>query len=140
MSAREFLLMVLFLLLCATLSARQARADDWSRGDTIREATFIGLTYMDWSTTRQFAAKGCDHSSPITCDQQPVIPEVNPFLPARPNPSQINRVVIGGVVAHLAVSFLLKDEFLRQAFQYGSIAIEASYVKNNYSLGFRAKF
>lgn len=131
-----------FLALLCFISI-PAVADEWTTGDTYREAAFIGLTYMDWSTTRQFAAKAnyCDHSlSAPGCAMQTHIQESNPFLPAHPNASQINRICIAGIAAHAAISYFISDEFLRKSWQYGTIFIEATYVKNNYSLGFRAKF
>lgn len=121
------IILALLLLVSST-----AFADPWSTGDTVREAAYIGLDYMDWSTTRQLAAQPCNTKHCYN--------ETNPFIPAHPSAAQINRLFIAGIALHISVSALLPDGFLRQTFQYGTIFIEATYVKNNYSLGFRAKF
>jgi len=130
MNRRAFLLMVLFLLLCARLSARQANAAEWSDADLHRESAFLSLQIVDYLQTRHIAELCRD---PGTWHEQNVI------LGNCPSAGSVDRYFLITTLLQVGVSNFLPAD-LRRDFQNVTIVVEVGAVSNNYSLGISAQF
>jgi len=116
-----------FIIALLLLVSSSAFADEWSTGDTYREATFQTLWAIDALQTHTIAENP---------DQWH---EENSYLGLHPTIGAVNRYFLVGSVLHFGVAKLLPEKY-RAPFQYGTIAIEVGYVAHNYSIGVQAKF
>lgn len=112
---------LLFLLLISS-----AQADEWTRSDTYREATYLTLHTMDWAQTRNIA-------------RNPIYYEQNAILGKHPSVGRVDGYFALTGLAHLAVSYYLPAEY-RKAFQYVTIGVEGGAVAHNFSIGVSAGF
>lgn len=97
--------------------------DDWRTADTVREAIFAGMVYIDVRQTLE------DLDNP---DHE----ESNPVLGKHPSRKRVIYYSVGGVILHSGVMWLLPND-MRSASQYVSIGLEAMTIRNNYRLGIR---
>jgi hypothetical protein len=97
--------------------ACQARADEWTPEDSIRESIFVGALIADGLTTVHLleSKKGT---------------ETNPLLGKYPTNKKLIAFGSAVVVGHLGVSLALPKDW-RLAWQHGSIAIELLCITNN---------
>lgn len=65
--------------------------------------------------------------------------EQNSILGLHPTPGNVDRYFLATALIHGAVAYYLPAKW-RKNFQQGTIAIEASAVAHNYSIGISAKF
>jgi hypothetical protein len=112
--------LLLLLLFCST-----AYADDWSRADTYREATYLTLHTIDWAQTREIA-------------RNPNYYEQNMYLGKHPSIREVDRYFAAMALAHIGVAYILPSEW-RTPFQYVTIGVEVGAVVHNYSIGINIK-
>lgn len=113
------------VLLCLSFNCF---ADEWSSGDTYREATYLTLLSVDWAQTRSQAR---NHWKGYY--------EQNNILGKTPNVGKVDAYFITSALAHYGIASLLPEN-LRTVFQYVTIGIEFGWDQHNYSLGVKAKF
>lgn len=113
---------ILFLLLISS-----AQADEWTREDSYREATYLTLHTMDWAQTRNIAR------NPDKWHEQ------NSILGKHPSVGKVDGYFALTGLAHVAFSYCLPSEY-RKAFQYVTIGIEGGAVAHNFSIGVGTKF
>ncbi len=129
-------MLLLLLIFCGPV-----HADEWTSGDTWREAAFQSLWAIDLLQTHQ-----------IVKNETPVITystvggivykttsynfEQNPLLGSNPTMGAVNRFFLAGSVLHAGISALLPAKY-RPPFQYLTIVIEARTVAHNLSIGLR---
>jgi hypothetical protein len=116
----------MFKLLFLLLLVSPAHADEWSRADSYREATYLVLHTMDWAQTREIA-------------RNPSYYEQNMMLGKHPSVREVDRYFAAMALAHIGVAYLLPAEW-RRPFQYVTIGVELGWVSHNFSIGLRAKF
>ena len=104
-----------------------AFCDDWTRENTVLEASFQGLTLIDWGQT-------------LNVVSNPNLAEANPILGPHPSRERINTLIPLGMAAHAALSCLLPAGPWREAWQVISAALEFSAVGNNATLGVSIRF
>jgi len=109
------------------LVSSSAFADDWTAGDTWREATFQTLWAIDALQTHTIAENP---------DQWH---EENSYLGLHPAIGAVNRYFLVGSVLHAGIAYLLPEKY-RAPFQYVTIGSEVGYVAHNFSIGVNAKF
>lgn len=108
-------------------SCSPAFADEWSRADTWREATYQSLALIDWAQTRNIGSK------------PDCLYEHNSILGKHPGSGKINAYFALTGIAHAAIAYALPSEY-RVPFQYITIGIEVGAVAHNFSIGISAKF
>ncbi|MFZ2541846.1 MAG: hypothetical protein WAW75_08745 [Gallionella sp.] len=113
-------------ILALLLVSSSAWADEWSREDTYREATYLTLHTMDWAQTRNIA-------------RNPNYHEQNAILGKHPSVGRVDGYFALTGLAHFAVAYYLPTEY-RKAFQYVTIGIEGGAVVHNFSLGIGVRF
>ena len=114
-------------ILALLLVSSSAFADEWTREDTYREATYLTLHTIDYAQTRNIAR------NPDKWHEQNII------LGKHPSVSQVDRYFIATGALQFAVAYYLPAEY-RKAFQYISIGHDAGYVVHNFSIGVSAEF
>lgn len=114
-------------IIALLLVSSSAFADEWTRTDTYREATYLMLHTMDWAQTRNIAR------NPDRWREQ------NYFLGKHPSVSQVDQYFIATGTLQFAVAYYLPAEY-RKAFQYVTIGIEGGAVAHNFSIGVGIKF
>ena len=112
--------------------------DDWSEADKTREAVMIGVTTIDWLQTRNISRHNCTNPDTGAHDCYENGPAAS-FIGNNPSIGQVNNYFAASMLAHVAIVTVLPSKY-RAAFQFTSIAYEASYVTGNYRLGISAKF
>jgi len=103
-----------------------AVADEWTTGDTYREATYLSLLAVDWAQTRD-------------CLRRPGCYEENTLLGAHPKQSSLDAYVVLEGLAHIAIAKMLPEKY-RAPFQYITIGMEGNATFRNLSLGSSIKF
>lgn len=134
-----------FLLLGLILFASTARAgDDWTTGDTVRQAVVTGLLIADWGQTRWNVKHESDCNTPSglyprnpICDALRY--ETNPLLGQNPSMGRVNIYFSAAIVGHAAISYALPRGW-RDGWQYVWIGIEANQVNRNRSIGIKIDF
>ena len=116
-----------FILALLLLVSSSAFADEWSTGDTYREATFQTLWAIDALQTHTIA------ENPDQWNEE------NSYLGLHPTIGAVNRYFLVGSVLHAGIAYLLPEKY-RAPFQYVTIGSEVGYVAHNYSIGISAKF
>ena len=94
----------------------------WTVTDTILQALYATLHFMDWSQTLKIA-RNPDHYR-----------EINPILGEHPSEGHVNSYMAMSLVAHTGISFLLPKPW-RTLWQGAGIAIKYTLVRHNESIG-----
>jgi len=118
------LLALVVILICTTgaYAADQTSAtDQWTKQDTIKEATFIGLLCLE-KAQRNYVA---DHGGMY-------VP--NPFLGPNRKESDVDKFLIASAILHPVISYLLPRQY-RDWWQYGTLIIEGTSIASNMSFG-----
>jgi hypothetical protein len=115
------------IVLSALLMPGCTWADEWTTGDTYREATFLAIDAIDWAQTRNIARDPQHYH------------EQSPIFGMHPNTGEVNRYFALNALANIGVAYILPRGW-REGFQYVSIGIEAGWVIHNYRLGISAKW
>ncbi len=97
----------------------------WTTLDTVLQSAFVAIVIVDWQQTREFT--GCR-------DKYPDKYETNPLLGPHPSAREVNQVIVGSIVVHSAVAYLLPKPY-RTVWQAVWIGVEAQAVSANYSAG-----
>ena len=106
-------------------------ADDWTRSDTKREATYLVLHIIDWAQSRYISRNPDNY-----CEQ-------NFVLGCHPHQDKVDAYFLTAGVAHAWIaSSVLSDEWKewRAPFQHVTIGFEVGYVGHNLSIGVEIKF
>jgi len=115
------------LFLCLLL-AGQARADEWSRADTVRQVIASAVIIADWRQTLYIA----DHP-------ESYYEKTNFFLDKHPDREAVNTYFALFLLSNYAVAAALPPSW-RPYFQYLTIGYEAYYVRHNLSIGIGFEF
>lgn len=118
-------LLAVVILLSVPVTARGA--DEWTSGDTARQAVYLTLHVADWAQTRHIAR----HPEEFT--------ERNPVLGEHPSVGRVNGYFAATALAHTAVSWALPRGW-REGWQYVTIGVESVVVARNYRLGVKFDF
>ena len=118
------ILALIMILICTAASA--ADPDQWTKEDTIKEATFIGLLFLE-KAQRNYAAEHGGMYVP------------NPFLGPNRKVSDVDKFLIGTAILHPLLSYFLPNPY-RAWWQYGTLIIEGSSIASNMSFGVGFKF
>ena len=116
----------MFKYILVLLISTSSFADEWTRSDTYREATYLTLLAIDWSQTRNFL-------------RDPHYYELNPILGKHPSQDKVDAAVILTGLGHYLIARILPTEY-RKAFQYVAIGVELGAVTHNYSIGVEIKY
>ncbi len=95
--------------------------------DYTLEATYFGVTSMDWSQTQQIANNPSRYY------------ETNPFLGRHPSLANVNILIPSSMALHALIAYALPKPF-REVWQMAWIGIETDMVQHNASLGLKIKF
>lgn len=95
--------------------------------DYALEATYFGVTSMDWSQTQQIANDPAHYH------------EMNPLLGQHPSLANVNVLIPSAMALHALIAYALPKPF-REVWQMAWIGVEASTVQHNASIGLRIKF
>jgi len=117
------------LLVALLLLSSTAWADEWTTGDTYREATFQVLNVIDWGQTRYIAQH----------PDQFYEAESAWAIGKHPDTGTVDAYMLGTAAAHLAISYLLPREW-RSAFQYVTIGGKLNTTIGNASIGIKVSF
>lgn len=119
---------VLFITSCSVRAG-----DEWTRGDTIAEGSYLGLLYIDY---RQASEGHVAHPEKYH--------EADPLVPAHSSPVAFRNLVVGTAIAHGVISALLPRQWgefrPRDAWQYVTIGGEGYAVANNRMIGLKYPF
>lgn len=102
-------------------------ADEWTDGDTKREAVFLVVNTIDWGQTLNIAR----HPNQFY--------ETNTHLGLHPSVAQVNKHFAIKMLENLAIAYVLPKS-IRPLFQAGSIGYELNYVERNFSLHIGIQF
>ena len=108
--------LVLALLVSAP-SGAFAFCDEWTTPNTILEASFQVLVYLDWQQT-------------LAASKKPGFTETNPLLGKHPSQETINTLIPLGMLAHVGISCWFEHP-LREWWQGISVVIEGAVVDHN---------
>jgi hypothetical protein len=95
--------------------------------DYTLEATFLGVTSMDWSQTQEIAS------------QPTIYHEMNPALGNHPSLLAVNIYFPASMAVHALVAYALPKPY-REVWQTMWIGVETYCVVNNVSIGLRVRF
>lgn len=118
------MLAVAMLLFGSTVFA--ADPDQWTRDDTIKEATFVGLLFLEKAQRNYVAEHGGMY-----------VP--NPFLGPNRKESDVDKFLIASAILHPVISYLLPRQY-RDWWQYGTLIIEGTSIASNMSFGVGFEF
>lgn len=117
---------VLALSLCI---ATPVQADAWREEDTQRQLAATALMVIDWGQTLDIS-KQCGGGYYY---------ETNPLLGTCPGRGDVNRHFAGSILLNYGIARVLPANY-RKYWQHLTIAVEAGYVANNYSIGLKVDF
>ena len=117
-----------FILVLLLLSS-SAFADEWTSGDSYREAVFQTLNVIDWGQTR-YVAEYPDQFYERESQQ---------FIGKHPTTGKVDAYMAESAILHLAVSYLLHSDW-RSAFQYLTIGGKLNATIGNASIGVKVSF
>ena len=112
---------MVFLPLPANAEYRTDRRA-WTGNDTLFEAAFGVLVYLDWRQTIEFTQNP---------EKYPDCRETNVFLGPHPTRRRINAVVAASLIGHALIAYELPQPY-RAWWQFIWIGIEADVVHTNY--------
>lgn len=116
---------------------------EWTRSDTIREASYMVLLAADWAQTLYIAANPrrvgwLDQPGPgVWVDGG--FDEANPLIGKNPTRARVNRYFAASALTHLGLSYFLPPKW-RRGFQYATITLQAVVVGRNAAMGIKMKF
>lgn len=117
---------ILAMLLCFSFNCF---ADEWTKADTYREATYLTFLAIDWAQTRDQARNKWEDYH-----------EQNPLLGSKyPSIDRVDIICMVSGIAHYYIAQAIPVKW-RARFQWVSIGIEGGVVKHNFSIGMKAKF
>lgn len=129
---KGILIIALLMIFCGS-----ARAfDDWTKEDTIWQASIIALEIVDWGQTRYIARNPDDWY------------EFNPLLGRHPSTDQVDAYFAGGILIKAAIAYVLPTKYNlwgyeinpRRIWQLANIAGSGACVAWNVSAGIRVEF
>jgi len=112
--------------------AGSARADGWTKADTVLEVSGAALHVMDWSQTLDIAR--AQVRPPGANFTRPRFAEANPILGDRPSASAISTYFAGTLLAHAAIAYVLPHPY-RTVWQMLWLGVEGGSVANNLHAG-----
>ncbi len=120
------------LILLKLMNPSVALADEvwftpFSWYDYALEATYFGVTSMDWSQTQQIANDPAHYH------------EMNPLLGQHPSLANVNVLIPSAMALHALIAYALPKPF-REVWQMAWIGVETYCVVNNVSIGLRVRF
>lgn len=129
MKKHLLVLCTLTVLLCTPLSAWAG--DLWFTPftwyDYSLEATFLGVTSMDWSQTQEIATHPMEYR------------ELNPVLGSHPSVGAVNLYFPSAMALHALIAYALPKPY-REIWQSVWIGVESYTVINNASIGLKIHF
>ncbi len=143
---KYFALAILLFCLCSCASMGR----NWTKTDTLLEATGEALTVVDWGQTRTISEKTHEIPHPsFNCVNQacrdtfdkPVYDhyELNPLISNRPSIGKVNTYFIFGLLLHPVISYILPKPW-RTIWQSSTIGLEVACVAHNASIGIGVHF
>lgn len=112
---------VFMVLLPCCCSEPVLAQDKWTKNDTIKEAAFLSLLYLE-KCQRSYAQKHGGMYMP------------NPLLGPSRSQSDVDKFMIGMAIIHPAVSYFLPRPY-RDWWQYGTLIVSGTSIGGNMSLG-----
>lgn len=94
----------------------------WETPDYVLQATFLGLTTIDWMQTRYMRVHFKNSQE-----------DINPLLKNHPNVSDVAIHFVGGMILHTTISALLPKPY-RSIWQGAWISTEGAFVGHNIRL------
>ena len=122
------------ITLALLLAAPAARADTswaWGPGDLALEATFAGVTTVDWLYTLEFTQHRERYNG---------VTEWNPLLGKTPSRAKVNTLIPLAIVGHVAVASALPHGPLRTIWQAAWTYVELDAVRANWAWGIRLRW
>jgi hypothetical protein len=117
-----------FIFVLLLLSSSAFAQEEWTSGDTYREAAYLTVHVIDWLQTREIA------KNPDKWTEQ------NPIIGAPyPNIDRVDGYFALTALAHIGVAYILPAEW-RKGFQYFTIGSQSAVVVHNIGLGIRIPF
>jgi hypothetical protein len=113
--------LILLTFSAPAYSAEKGNRHEWTVSDTLVEALFATLVYVDWKQTIEFTQNP---------DKYPNCFETNPLLGKHPSRSEINAVIGGSLLAHALIARSLSQPY-RGWWQFLWIGIEADVIHTN---------
>ena len=120
----KILVVVLGLLLIPIIGD----ADEWTKGDTAREATYLTLRVIDWGQTRNIVHREAEGYS-----------ETNKILGKHPTINEVDAYMAGAALGHILIAAALPRKW-REGFQYVTILELVIAVVHNNSISLKVDF
>jgi hypothetical protein len=127
---RNILLEALVAIVLVLALITDAKADAWTKTDTMFELSYAAVAIADAMTT-------ADIRNHDTLEED--MPVARALLGRNPEPLPTAAYFAGTIAVHYAISRLLPKP-ARNLWQTSSIAFNANIVANNYQLGLRVGF
>ena len=121
------IIILLLLLIPSYANAEYRFAENWTREDTARQASFIIVTTADWLQTR------CIAKHPDSWR------ELNPIIGSHPSVDKVDAYFATAIAAHTLIAVALPAEY-RKWWQYTWISLESATVVWNMSAGVKWEF
>jgi len=113
---------IFLTVLLVALPVGASAADEWTAGDTAREAAFLAVHAADWSQTISVANDPDRYQ------------ENNPIIGDDPSRGRVNQYFLLTGAGHAAIAYLLPST-PRKWWQYAWIGVQAGQVTDNYYAG-----
>lgn len=114
----------------AVCKPAQAQSDEWTKGDTYREAAVVATSVVDWAQTLNIHDQ---YEKGAPCWEQ------NPMLGTHPSRAKINVYFLTSIGLHYVIARMLPRHW-REGYQYLSIGWELGMDLHNAHLGFKVVF
>ncbi len=121
---------VFFFFLVLSSSVLADDRHTWTTGDSLLQSALIGLIVVDWHQTREFTSKR---------QKYPTKYESNPLLKAHPSAREVNSVIVGCILVHTGIAYLLPKPY-RTIWQSLWLGVEVDAVYANYRAGITFSF
>jgi hypothetical protein len=116
-------------LLALLLLSSSAFADEWTRGDSYREATFLTLLVIDYGQTSTVAQHPELYQEDVSAWA----------IGKHPSQETVNTYFSVIAIAHPIIAYYLPSEW-RKAFQYVTIGEKIPAVVGNATIGIKMSF
>ena len=118
------ILFISFLLfLIPTITFAQ---DDWTKKDTVYQATFLALEMVDWLQTKEIARNTRYY-------------ETNIILGKYPKQNTVDLYFFSTTITHSVIAYYLPKEY-RRIWQCVFIGIQVGCIVHNYNAGIKINF
>jgi hypothetical protein len=117
------------LLISLLLLSSSAFADEWTRGDSYREATFLTLLVIDYGQTSTIAQHPELYKETVSAWA----------ISEHPSQETVNTYFSIVAIAHPIIAYYLPSEW-RKAFQYLTIGEKIPAVIGNVTIGIKMTF